>query len=170
MIISIIAAISENHVLGKDNDLVWHLPDDMRFFMKKTKGHHVIMGRKNYESIPVKYRPLPDRTNIVVTRQRHLSFPGCEVAHSIGDALVIAKQNHEEEVFIIGGGDIYRQVLNLTDKMYLTEIYAVLDGDTFFPNIDKNKWTEMSRKKHDVDSDHEFSFDFVEYVKKDQFS
>jgi len=166
MIISIIAAISENHVLGKDNDLVWHLPDDMRFFMEKTKGHHVIMGRKNYESIPDKYRPLPDRTNIVVTRQRHLSFPGCEVSYSIGDALVIAKQNHEREVFIIGGGDIYRQVLDLADKMYLTEISAVLEGDTFFPKIDKNKWKEGSRKKHDIDSDHEFSFDFVEYVKK----
>ncbi len=101
MIISLIAALTENHVIGKNNDLPWKLPDDMKFFMDTTKGHHVILGRKNYDSLPVKFKPLPNRTNIVVTRQRGFSAEGCQIVHSIEEGLEIAKTNNEPEVFIM---------------------------------------------------------------------
>src|SRR5687768_18418770 len=108
MIISMIAALSKNRVIGKNNDLPWKLPDDMKFFMEKTKGHHAIMGRKNYESIPQKFKPLPNRTNIVVTRQKNFDAPGCIVVDSIDNGLAIAKDNQEAETFIIGGAEIYK--------------------------------------------------------------
>jgi len=111
MIISLIAAVSENHVIGKNNGLPWHLPDDMKFFMQTTKGHHIIMGRKNYDSIPDKFRPLPNRTNIVVTRQPSFRAPGCIVVNSLERGLEIAQHNGEPEVFVIGGYDIYKLVL-----------------------------------------------------------
>lgn len=161
-----IAAVSENRVIGKDNDLVWHLPDDMKYFMNTTKHHVVIMGRKNYESIPAKYRPLSDRTNIVVTRQEKFDAPGCIMAKSIEEALEIALDKHESEVFIIGGGQIYEQSLPLSDKIYLTEINHSFDGDTFFPEFDKNDWIEKSRINHPVDERHKYEFDFVIYKRK----
>src|SRR5215213_1896787 len=107
MIISLIAALSKNRVIGKNNDLPWQLPDDMKYFMQTTKGHHCIMGRKNYDSIPAKFKPLPLRTNIVVTRQQNLDAPGCIVVDSIEQALAVAAGHSESEVFIIGGAEIY---------------------------------------------------------------
>src|SRR5688572_33100124 len=107
MIISMIAALARNRVIGKNNDLPWKLPDDMKFFMDTTKGHHTIMGRKNYDSIPHKFKPLPNRTNIVVTRQKNFEAPGCTVVDSLNKGLAIAQQNNEPEVFIIGGAEIY---------------------------------------------------------------
>ena len=163
MKISMIAAIAENYVIGKDNDLVWNLPDDMKFFMTKTSGHHVIMGRKNYDSIPEKYRPLPNRTNIVMTRKDDWSADGVEVVHSLEDALEIARKNGEPEVFIIGGGQIYELGLKYADTMYLTEIHATFDGDAFFPKFDKSEWKEAERIPHSKDERHEFAFDFVTY-------
>ena len=109
MIISLIAAIAENLVIGKNNDLPWNLPDDMKYFMQTTKGHYVIMGRKNYDSIPEKFRPLPNRTNIVITRQKAFQAPGCIVVNSIEDALKIPEKSGEEEIFIIGGAELYAQ-------------------------------------------------------------
>src|SRR6185436_10311768 len=106
MIISLIAAVTENHVIGKDNDLPWKLPDDMKFFMNTTKGHHVIMGRKNYDSLHEKFKPLPNRTNIVVTRQKNFNAPGCIVVHSVEEATKIARTNNETETFVIGGAEI----------------------------------------------------------------
>src|SRR5688572_31236513 len=106
MIVSAIAALSKNNVIGKENDLPWKLPDDMRFFMETTKGHHVVMGRKNYDSLRGKFKPLPDRTNIVITRQNELNAPGCIILHSITEALLTANKNSEEECFIIGGAEI----------------------------------------------------------------
>ena len=166
MIVSIIVAVSENNVIGKNNQLVWHLPDDMKFFTEKTMGHHVIMGRRNYESIPEKYRPLPGRTNIVVTRNQHIVLPGCKVVHSIEQAIALAKKNNEEEAFIIGGGQIYSLSLNYADKIYFTEVKAILDGDTFFLMLNKNNWEEISRKMHKSDERHAYDFEFVEYIKK----
>ena len=154
MIVSIIAAVSSNHVIGKDNDLVWNLPDDMRYFQETTKGHHVIMGRKNYESIPDKWRPLPDRTNVIVTRQKGLSIEGCVVVHSIKQGLDFAREKGETELFIIGGGEIFRQSMHLTDKIYYTDVLASFDGDTYFPAIDPSDWTEISRDHHDKDERH----------------
>ncbi len=166
MIISLIAALTENRVIGKDNDLPWHLPDDMKYFMQTTSGHHVIMGRKNYESIPKKFRPLPNRTNIVVTRQKDYAAPGCIVVNSIAQGIDIAIENHESEVFIIGGAEIYTQSLTMANRLYLTEIKTSLEGHAFFPAFDKHAWQEVSRKHHPTDDKHLYAFDFVIYDKK----
>jgi len=166
MKISIIVAVSENLVIGKDNNLVWNLPTDMIFFKSTTSGHHVIMGRKNYDSIPLKWRPLPNRTNIVVTRQKGLKLEGCTVVNSIAEGLKIAKDAGEDEAFIIGGGEIYRQSMDLVDKIYYTEVKAVVEGDTFFPEINPDNWQEISRKKYPADQKNEYAFDIVEYIKR----
>lgn len=166
MKISMIAAVSANGVIGKDNDLAWHLPDDMKFFKQTTAGHHVLLGRKNWESIPLKWRPLPNRPNIVITRNDEYQADGGTVTNSLQNALSIAKEANEEEAFIIGGGDIYRLGLPLSDRMYLTEIDAQIDGDTFFPKWDKSAWIEVSREHHEADDRHAFPFDFVVYDKK----
>jgi dihydrofolate reductase len=166
MIISQIAAVAENRVIGRNNDLPWKLPDDMKFFMNTTKGHHVIMGRKNYESLHEKFRPLPNRTNIVVTRQKDFNAPGCHVVHSIDDALKIAEKNGEPETFVIGGAEIYSLALRKTNRLYLTEIKATVDGDTYFPEFDKKEWKEISRVPHSADERHVFAFDIVIYERR----
>ena len=166
MKISMIAAVSENQVIGKDNDLAWHLPDDMKYFMRTTQHHHVVMGRKNYESIPTKYRPLPNRTNIVVTRTPDYKAPDCLIFHSIQEALDYSQANEQEEVFIIGGGQIYEAALDLTDSLYITEVKADVDGDTFFPEISPADWQEVSRIHHPADDKHKYAFDFVIYNRK----
>nr|AIA10614.1 dihydrofolate reductase [uncultured bacterium]AIA10813.1 dihydrofolate reductase [uncultured bacterium] len=166
MIISMIAAVSKNRVIGKNNDLPWKLPDDMKFFMEKTKGHHAIMGRKNYESIPHKFKPLPNRTNIVVTRQNNFNAPGCIVVDSLEKGLAIAKDNQEAEAFIIGGAEIYKLGMSYANQLYLTEINAEIKGDTFFPEYDRAQWRETSRLHHDKDDRHAYEFDFVIYNKK----
>lgn len=168
MIISLIAAVSENKVIGKNNDLPWNLPDDMRYFMQTTKGHYVIMGRKNYESIPEKFRPLPNRTNIVITRQKNLQIGGCIVAHSIEEALEIAKKDSNEEVFVIGGAQIFNQSMKYAQRMYLTEIQAPVEGDTFFPDFSADDWREVMRVFHPVDERHKYAFDFVIYDRKEK--
>lgn len=166
MIISLIAAVSKNHVIGKNNDLPWHLPDDMKYFMQTTKEHYVIMGRKNYESIPEKFRPLPNRTNIVVTRRKDFHAPKCVVVNSVEEGLTLAKQANQHELFIIGGSEIYELGLPLANRLYLTEIDAVIEGDTYFPEINKQEWKEVTRKHHDADARHAHPFDFVIYEKK----
>ena len=115
-----IAALARNGVIGKANDLPWHLPDDMKFFMNTTKGHHVIMGRKNYESLPEKFRPLPNRTSIVVTRQHDYKAPGCTVVHQLEEGVKMAEKNSEKELFIIGGSEIYKFAMPFANKLYLT--------------------------------------------------
>jgi len=163
MIISLIAALTRNRVIGKDNDLPWSLPDDMKYFMQTTKGHHVAMGRKNYESIPEKFRPLPNRTNIVVTRQKDLQLPGCNVVNSLEAAVDIARSAGEPELFIIGGSTIYQLGMPIADRLYLTEIDAELEGDTHFPAFNQTHWKEVSRRHHPADNRHAFPFDFVIY-------
>jgi dihydrofolate reductase len=166
MIVSMIAALSKNRVIGKDNDLPWKLPDDMKFFMDTTRGHHAIMGRKNYDSIPPKFKPLPDRTNIVVTRQKKFEAPGCKVVDSIEKGLKIAMESNEPEAFIIGGAEIYKLALPYAHRLYLTEIDAIIEGDTYFPPFDGTEWIETSRVHHGKDGRHAYSFDFVTYEKK----
>lgn len=166
MIISLIAALAKNRVIGKNNDLPWHLPDDMKYFMNTTKAHHVIMGRKNYESIPEKFRPLPNRTNIVITRQKNFQAPNCIVLNSLEDAITFAKNAGEQELFIIGGAEIYSLGLQYADRLYLTEIDAEIEGDTYFPTISTTKWHETSRTHHTQDARHAYAFDFVVYEKK----
>lgn len=166
MTISLIAAYTRNYVIGKNNSLPWHLPDDMKYFMQTTSRHPVIMGRKNFESIPEKFRPLPNRQNIIVTRQRDLRAAGCDVVHSLPDAFRKAESSGADEVFVIGGAEIYQQALPHAHRLYITEIHAELEGDTFFPEWQKTTWTEVSRKPHPVDARHVFNFDFVIYVRK----
>ncbi|MEO5603193.1 MAG: dihydrofolate reductase [Cyclobacteriaceae bacterium] len=163
MIISAIAALSKNKVIGKNNDLPWRLPDDMRFFMETTKGHHVIMGRKNYDSLQDKFKPLPHRTNIVITRQMDFKAPGCIVLNAIQPGLEIARGHGERECFIIGGAEIYKLAMPLTTRLYLTEIDAHIEGDTHFPDFDKEQWKEISRNHHPLDNKHHYPFDFVIY-------
>jgi dihydrofolate reductase len=166
MIISMIAAVSENLVIGRNNDLPWHLPDDMKYFMQTTKGHCVIMGRKNYESIPEKFKPLPNRVNIVITGQKDFVAPGCVVVHSLAQALKKASELGPTEVFLIGGSEVYKQGIPLAKKLYLTEIKAEIGGDVYFPDFNKAEWQEISRIKHDIDPKHKYAFDFVIYTRK----
>ena len=166
MIISMIAAVAANRVIGKDNDLVWRLPDDMKYFMETTKNHFVIMGRKNYESIPHKYRPLPNRVNIIITEQHNYQAADCVITNTIEEALEYAEAQGQHEVFIIGGGQIYSQSLPHAQKLYITEINENFEGDTYFPEFDHSHWDEISRKHHLKDEKHKHSFDFVIYNRK----
>ncbi|SNS85995.1 dihydrofolate reductase [Ekhidna lutea] len=166
MIISMIAAMGSNRVIGKDNDIPWHLPDDFKYFKNTTKGHHVIMGRKNWESLASSFQPLPGRPNIVITRQSNYVAEGGFVVSSLDEALDMARANNETEAFIIGGGEIYRMGLELADKIYLTEINHAFDGQVTFPTFDDSKWKEVSREHHPADGRHKHSFDFVVYSRK----
>lgn len=149
MIRSIIVAIAKNNAIGKNNDLIWHIPEDMRFFKMTTNGHCIITGRKNYESIPEKFRPLPNRTNIVVTRNVEYQAEGAIVLNSIETALNYANSLNEEEVFIIGGGQIYSEALNLglVDKMYITHVDKAFEADTFFPTLEIEKWELLKKEE-----------------------
>ncbi len=162
MKVSLIVAVAENGVIGKDNDLIWHLPNDMRFFKETTTGHHVIMGRKNFESIPHKYRPLPNRTNIIITKQSDYKAEGCVVVNSVEKALKVAKYNEENEAFIIGGGQIYKLAIDagVVDKIYLTKIHQSFDGDTFFPELSSD-WIKTNKIENKTDEKHRYSYDFI---------
>jgi dihydrofolate reductase len=162
--ISIIAAISKNNVLGKENKLLWHLPKDFKFFKETTFGHPIIMGRKTFESLP---KALPGRTNIIITGDRGYKKESAVVTHSLEDAIKVALTENKE-VFICGGGQIYKGALEkkLVDKIYLTEIEQEFDGDAFFPTFDKSNWEISKKECHTKDEKHNFDFCFVEYVKK----
>ncbi len=155
MIVTIVVAISENHVIGKDNKLLWHLPADLKHFKDITTGHSIIMGRKTYESVG---KPLPKRRNIIITRQA-ISIEGCEVVNSVEAALELCKG--EQEVFIVGGAEIYRQSLNLTDRIYLTIVHQTFEGDSFFPEIDPKQWKEVSREDHQPDDRNNLPYSFI---------
>lgn len=163
MIVSAIAAVAENGIIGNKGDLPWHLPDDLKYFQRTTKGHHVITGRKNYESIPAKFRPLKDRVNIVVSRNTAYEAHGALVVASLTTGLEIAHLAQETEAFIIGGGQIYREALTmrLVDRLYLTVVHAKVEGDTHFPVLDQDEWEEVSRELHEVDERHAHAFSFV---------
>jgi len=167
MKVSLVVAVAENGVIGKDNDLPWHLPDDMKFFMQVTKNHYVILGRKNYESLPAKYRPLPHRTNVVVTRQKDFHAPGCIVVNTLEDALRIALENGEDEAMVIGGAAIYALSFPYANRLYITEIAAHVKGDVYFPEYNKDEWKEVSREHHEKDERHAYAFDIVTYERKD---
>ncbi len=143
--LSLIAAVARNGVIGKDNQLLWHLPGDMRHFRETTRGKPVIMGRKTWESLPEKFRPLPGRLNIVVSRDQRYAAPGATLAGSLEDAIEIA--GNAEEAFIIGGAELYRQAMPFADRLYLTEIAADYSGDTWFPEILPEDWQETSRSQ-----------------------
>lgn len=161
MIISLVAAAGNNNVIGFNNQLPWKMPADMKFFMKLTMGHPVIMGRKTFDSTG---KPLKDRRNIIISRDKNLTLSGCEVAHSMKEALELVKE--EKEVFIIGGEEIYRQSMHLANKIYLTRIYGDFQGDSFFPEINEHQWVLTSNKMNMADERNPYAFAFLEYIKK----
>jgi len=159
--ITIIAAAGKNNELGKNNDLVWHLPDDFKRFKKLTTGHHIIMGRKTFESFP---KPLPNRVHVVITRNKNYHPDGVVVVHSISEALEIAKD--DEQPFIIGGGEIYKLGLDVSDKIELTRVHGKFEADTFFPEIPMEEWELIHEENHEKDERHKFSFTYQTFVKK----
>jgi dihydrofolate reductase len=161
MTISLVAAAGNNNVIGTHNTLPWKMPADMKFFMNLTMGHPVIMGRKTYESFG---KPLKNRRNIIITRDTKLTLPECEVVHSLEDALQLVK-DEKEEIFIIGGAEIYRQSMGLADKIYLTRIYHDFEGDAYFPPIHDTEWKEVSNRVQTVDEKNPYPFAFLEYIK-----
>jgi len=156
MRISLIVALARNRVIGRDNQLPWRLSADLQHFKGLTMGKPIVMGRKTYESIG---RPLPGRTNIVVTRDSSFSAAGCRVVHSIDEALVAA--GGADEVMIMGGENLYSQLLPRADRLYLTEVQAEVSGDAWFPEFDETQWQELERESHRADEKNEFDYDFV---------
>ena len=162
MILTAIAAMASNRVIGKNGGLPWHIPEDMNFFKEKTKGHIMIMGRKTFESLP---HPLPNRLHVVITRKPDFAPPGAHVFHSIDEAVQFCAtqtQKWGDEVFIIGGGDVYAQMMPITDRIYLTEIKRAYEGDARFPEFDKNEFVEVERMpKYEPEP-----YDFVLYERR----
>ncbi|MDA9563101.1 dihydrofolate reductase [Flavobacteriales bacterium] len=167
MIVSAIVAVGKNLEIGKNNDLLWHLPADMKYFKETTTGHHIITGRKSYESIPEKYRPLPNRINVVVTRQEECKMDGAIVMNSIESAITFAEEADEKEVFIIGGGQIYNQSIrkDLVNRLYITWVDESFEADTYFPSVDLKHWKKMSERKYPSDERNKFNITFSVYEK-----
>ena len=160
--LTIIAAVAKNNALGKNNDLIWQLPADLKRFKKITLGHHVIMGRKTFESLG---RPLPNRTTIIISRNVSYKVEGCIVVHTLEAAILAAKEDNNP--FILGGGEIYKQALLHADILDLTLVHHSFDdADTFFPDIDYNQWTEINREDFKADEEHAYDYSFVRYKKK----
>ncbi len=151
--LSIIVAVGENNVIGKDNQLIWHLPRDMKHFKETTTGHYIIMGRKTFES---NGRPLPNRTNVIITRDKDYNAEGCIVVHSLEEAINLAKD--DPEPFIIGGGVIYEIAMPLVDRIYLTQIHHKFNGDTFFPEINLDEWMEVEKRDFEPDEKNKYPF------------
>jgi dihydrofolate reductase len=171
MKIKLIVAKAQNDVIGKDNDLIWHLPADMRFFSETTKGNIVLMGRRNWDSIPLKYRPLSNRINVVITRNTGFSHPDCVVFNSV-EAGINHYKNHaatadDQDLYIIGGGQIYAYCMDndLLDEMYVTFIDHTFDGDTYFPEIDESKWKKERIMHHPIDEKNKYLFEVFHYTK-----
>lgn len=161
MEISIIVATSKNNVIGRDGGIPWHLSADLKRFKALTTGHPIVMGRRTFESIG---RPLPGRRNIIITRSVNNIIEGCDVVKSVEDLLNDASL--DGEVFIIGGGEIYRQFLPYAKKVYLTEVETeIADGDTFFPELNLMEWMEVGRESHEADEKNDFNYAFVDYVR-----
>jgi len=156
MKISIIAAVSENSVIGRKGKIPWHLSGDLKNFRRITKGHHLIMGRKTYQSIG---HPLPDRINIIVSRNPKLKIKKCIITHSLKEALQVSQDAGEKEVMIIGGEQIYKQVLPLAEKIYLTRVKVNVVGDTYFPKIESSDWKEISCEPHPADDKNQYPYE-----------
>ncbi|MDU0371637.1 dihydrofolate reductase [Hymenobacter endophyticus] len=154
---ALVVAVADNGVIGGENRLLWHLPLDLKHFKQLTQGHPIIMGRKTYESIG---KPLPNRRNIVVTRQADWQTEGCETAASVPQALELARTS-DEQIFVIGGGEIYRQALPAADVVYLTEVHYAFEGDVTFPDLTASEWREEARERHEPDEKHAYAFSFV---------
>jgi dihydrofolate reductase len=156
-----IAAIAENNAIGKNNDLVWHLPDDFKRFKSLTSGHYIILGRKTFESFP---KPLPNRTHVIITRQKNFQAPGHLVVNSLNEAIAAIPKN-EERAFVIGGGEIYKQAMSRVDQLEITHVHTTVEGDTFFPEIDQKQWKVIEETYHPKDERHQYDFTYKTYVR-----
>jgi dihydrofolate reductase len=156
-----IAAVAENNTLGKDNELVWHLPNDFKRFKALTTGHHIIMGRKTFESFP---KPLPNRTHIIITRQKEYQAEGCIIVDSIDKALAICPEG--ENAFIIGGGEIYQLGLPFTDKIEITRVHHTFEGDAHFPEIDEDEWQIVVSEFNEKDEKHHYAYSYQTFIRK----
>lgn len=157
MVISHLVAASENNVIGVKNQIPWHLPNDFKFFKNKSWGMPVIMGRNTYESLE---KPLPGRINIVLTSKNDWQREGVTIAHNMDQAIDMACQSDCNEIFIIGGGEIFAQSMDIVTRIYLTLVHVTLDGDTFYPSFDKSKWQLISEDPHPADEKHNFAYTF----------
>ncbi|MBT0607590.1 dihydrofolate reductase [Aequorivita echinoideorum] len=160
--ITMIAAAGENNELGKDNDLLWHLPDDFKRFKELTTGHYIIMGRKTFETFP---KPLPNRTHLVITRNNKYEKEGAVVVHSVEEAIAIAKAD-DDQPFIIGGGEIYEMALTYAEKIELTRVHGTFGADTFFPEFSRENWKLIESVAHPKDEKHKYSFTYETWVRK----
>ncbi|HMI79939.1 MAG TPA: dihydrofolate reductase [Ferruginibacter sp.] len=161
--ISLVVAASTNNCIGKNNQLPWHLPNDLKFFKNTTWGMPVVMGRKTFESVN---KTLPGRFNIVITRQKDWNAEGVIVASDLEDAFKKAAETNCKETFIIGGGEIFRLSIEVADKIYMTRVHTELDGDTFFPVIDENKWNLISNQDLKADEKHKFDYSFQTWIRR----
>lgn len=161
--ITIIAAIANQNALGKDNDLIWHLPADLKRFKKVTTGHHILMGRNTFESIG---KPLPNRTNVIITRNQEYTQEGCIVVNSLSEAIEIAKE--DTDVFIIGGAQVYQQAIeqDLAEQLDITQVHHSFDADVFFPRIDPSVWKEAYREDCKADEKNAYDYSFISYIKR----
>lgn len=161
--LSLIFAMDENRVIGKDNQLPWHLPNDLKFFKEKTIHHKIIMGRKTYESMG---GALPYRENIVLTRNKKFTNNNCKIIHEIDAIHQLLKENPGEEIFVIGGVDIFKQVLSFADRIYMTQIHAKFEGDTFFPTLNDEEWMITSKTDGIVDEKNKYPHTFIQLERK----
>lgn len=163
MTVSLIVAASENNAIGKNNQLLWNLPNDLKFFKNTTWGFPIIMGRKTFESVN---KPLPGRTNIVVTTNPNWSFENVLTVTNIKDGIEKAATTNSKQVFIIGGGEIYKQSMAVADNIYITRVHVTLDGDTFFPVIDERIWELTSNEDFVADEKHSYAYSFQLWTRK----
>lgn len=159
--ITLIAAAAENNALGKDNQLIWHLPNDFKRFKALTTGHYIVMGRKTFESFP---KPLPQRTHVIITRQHDYAYEGCLVVHSLEAALAICPK--DQVTYIIGGAEIYHQAMRWADTIELTRVHASFEADAFFPEIPEEEWELIATESHPADDKHAVSYTYCTYRRK----
>lgn len=164
MIISLIVAASSNNAIGKNNQLLWHLPNDLRFFKNATWAMPVVMGRKTFESLGNK--PLPGRINIIITRQPDWKAEGVVAVHSLHDAILIAKSYNYKELFVAGGGEIYHHAFSIADKVYLTRVQTEIEGDTFFPELNAAQWQIKTILEFAADAKHKYAYSFQVWEKR----
>lgn len=164
MLISLIVAAATNNAIGKNNQLLWHLPNDLRFFKNTTWGMPVAMGRKTFESMSGE--PLMGRLNIVITRQRDWQKPGVVVVNNLKDAIFLAQQHDYKELLVAGGGEIYRAALPMANRVYLTRVHATFDADAFFPELDTEKWILTSNQDCAADAKHAYAYSFQVWERK----